>query len=323
MNFRTEIAIQKPESFQEIDHSAKVLLLGSCFSENIGDKLSYFKFQSHANPFGVLFHPKAIEDTIVRTVSAKQFLSEEIFFHNEQYHSFEVHSSLSNSDAETHLNKLNETLKVSYETLKDITHVIITFGTAWVYEYIESKKIVANCHKLPQSAFKKRLLSVDEIVKSSETITSEIGKLNKKCQVIFTVSPVRHLKDGYVENQQSKAHLLAAIHQMIANSTPKTLHVSPTYFPSYEIMIDDLRDYRFYKEDMIHPNQQAVDYIWEKFQDVWVSEEAKTIMNRVQEVQRGLAHKPFNPEGEAHKKFLINLESKKQKLQEEFTFMKF
>lgn len=315
MNFRTQIPICK-QSDNLIDYHSRLLLLGSCFSENIGGKLSYFKFQSEINPFGILFHPKAIETFLDRVTHKKLYTEDELVFHNEQYHCFDAHSCLSNANKNSLLNNLNSIIELTAKKISEATHVIITLGTAWVYEYNNTGKIVANCHKIPQKQFNKQLLSVDQIKNSLINIEQQIRSINPKAQLIYTVSPVRHIKDGFVQNQQSKAHLLTAIHQ-VTNST------NECYFPSYEIMMDELRDYRFYKEDMIHPNQVAVNYIWERFAGVWISKSALDTMKDVEVVQKGLAHKPFNPNSEQYLKFVEQLEVKKKRLREKYPFIFF
>ncbi len=315
MNFRTQIPIFK-QSDNLIDYHSNLLLLGSCFSENIGEKLSYFKFQSQINPYGILFHPKAIETFLDRMINQKFYSEEELVFQNEQYHCLDAHSSLSSTNKEDLLNNLNSILTSTFEQIKSTTHIVLTLGTAWVYEYNNTEKIVANCHKIPQREFNKRLLSVDEIIGSLFNIEQQIRSINSKAQLIYTVSPVRHIKDGFVQNQQSKAHLLTAIHQ-VTNST------NECYFPSYEIMMDELRDYRFYKEDMIHPNLVAVNYIWERFAGVWISKSALDTMKDVEVVQKGLAHKPFNPNSEQYLKFVEQLEVKKKRLREKYPFIFF
>ena len=312
MNFRTQIPINI-QSNNLIDYHSKLLLLGSCFSENIGEKLSYFKFQSESNPFGILFHPKAIETFLDRVINQKLYSEEELTFQNEQYHCLDVHSSLSNSNKEDLLNNLNSILTSTFAQVKSTTHIVLTLGTAWVYEYLKTGRTVANCHKIPQKEFNKKLLSVDEIGKSLVNIEKLIKSVNSKVRIIYTVSPVRHIKDGFVQNQQSKSHLLTAIHQMS----------NVSYFPSYEIMMDELRDYRFYKEDMIHPNQVAVDYIWERFVETWVSEKSFSTMKEVGVIQKGMAHKPFNPNSEQHKKFLRNIENKKRELSKLYPLISF
>ncbi|PLB17868.1 MAG: GSCFA family protein [Flavobacteriaceae bacterium FS1-H7996/R] len=285
--------------------------------ENIGEKLSYFKFQNSINPFGILFHPKAIETFITKAINKTSYSEKDIFFYNEQWHCFDAHSKLSNPSKETLLHNLNEAIKATNKQIHKSTHIIITLGTAWVYRLLESNQLVANCHKVPQKQFAKELLSVEAITKSLETIVNLIRSVNSKASIIFTVSPVRHIKDGFIENTQSKAHLITGIHSN--NQQPTTNN----YFPSYEIMMDELRDYRFYVEDMLHPNQTAINYIWEKFQEVWVSSEAIKTMKLVDEVQKGLQHKPFNPDSEAHQKFLLGIKEKQLQLKKEYPHIKF
>ncbi len=316
MNLQTLIPLQK-EAHHQIDYTSKLFLLGSCFSENIENKLSYYKFQSVQNPLGILFHPKAIEHLILNSINAKEYTEEHIFELNERWHCFDAHSQLSNNVKEELLHNLNEAIKTTKEQLTNSTHIIITLGTAWVYRYISSDKIVANCHKVPQKQFLKELLSVDEVTESLESITALIRSINPQASIIFTVSPVRHVKDGFVQNQQSKSHLIAGIHNVI--EPRKNIH----YFPSYEIMMDELRDYRFYQEDMIHPNQTAIHYIWEKFVYSWFNESSLSTMKRVEEIQKGITHKPFNPNSEAHQKFLDKLKFKQEQLLKEFSFMEF
>jgi len=324
MEFRTQISILK-QTDNLIDYQSKMLLLGSCFSENIGDKFEYYKFQSDVNAFGILFHPKAIETFIERVVKQNFYSEEDLIFHNERYHCFDAHSSLSNSNKTALLNNLNEILKSTHQRITESTHLVITLGTSWVYHHTERNHTVANCHKIPQKAFEKRILSVQEIEGSLENIEQLIRSINNNIQLIYTVSPVRHIKDGFVENQQSKAHLLIAIHNVIANEA-KQSHDSTSilsYFPSYEIMMDELRDYRFYTEDMLHPNQTAVDFIWNQFKAVWIKENTAITMKKVATIQNGLAHKAFNPSSEQHQLFLKQLEAKKENLLADFPFMKF
>ena len=201
-------------------------------------------------------------------------------------------------------------------SLETTSNIIITLGTAWVYRHIASKKIVANCHKVPQKEFQKELLITDEIKTSLENCMALVKKVNPNAQFIFTVSPVRHLKDGFVENQRSKAHLITALHQMINGN-------DVSYFPAYEIMMDELRDYRFYGKDMLHPNELAVDYIWEKFRSVWISPDCLSVMEEVDSIQKGLMHRPFNPDSVGHQKFRTSLQAKITYLQEKYPFMKF
>jgi lysophospholipase L1-like esterase len=321
MNLQTKIPLIK-QTHNQIDYQSRLLLIGSCFVENMGEKLDYFKFQSLQNPFGILFQPLAIENLITNAINEKEFTEEDVFFQNEQWHCFTAHSKLSHSNKDVLLNTLNNQIHLTAKQLKSASHIIITLGTAWVYRHIETDTIVANCHKVPQKKFLKELLSIDEISQSLEAIVSLIRSVNQTSTVIFTISPVRHLKDGFVENTQSKAHLISAIHEFI-NQKSLIANRQSYYFPSYEIMMDELRDYRFYTEDMIHPNQTAINYIWEIFKEVWISNEAAKTMDDVEAIQKGLQHKPFNPNSEAHKLFLQKLSEKIEQLQSHFPHILF
>jgi len=316
MNFTTKIPIT--QNANPIDYNSKIVSFGSCFAENMGDKLLYYKFQTQVNPFGIIFNPFSIEKLIERVVLQRYFTKDDIFFFNERWHCYEVHSELSDADSEVFLSKLNQILSDTQKQLQQATHIIITYGTSWVYRHIETNGIVANCHKVPQKQFSKELLSIDSIQKSIQNTVSLIATLNPKCNFIFTVSPVRHLKDGFVENQVSKAHLIAAIY-----ATTNTKQQTLNYFPSYEIMMDELRDYRFYADDMMHPSPMAIDYIWERFAATQIDASAITTMELVQTIQKGLAHRPFNPNSESHQKFEANLKEKIATLEAQYSFMKF
>ncbi|WP_274473841.1 GSCFA domain-containing protein [Mangrovimonas aestuarii] len=315
MKLQTQVPIH-PEKCN-IDYNSKLLLMGSCFVDNIGEKLKYFKFQSEVNPFGVLFNPFAILRLFERAANKEVFTESDVFFHNEQWHCFEAHSKLSHSDKGIVVSGLNEALSILSKQLLEATHVVITLGTAWVYRKKSSQSVVANCHKVPQTQFTKELMSVENVAQITRDAVNLIQNLNPNVKVIYTVSPVRHIKDGMVENNRSKAHLISGIHSTLE-------HVENTfYFPSYEILMDELRDYRFYAEDMIHPNITAINYIWERFEKVWLDPTLEGTMKMVDTVQKGLKHKPFNPISEAHQRFLITLKYKQQQLQEKYPFMSF
>ncbi len=316
MQFRTKISI--PKSDNPIDYNSKIVSLGSCFAENMTEKLDYFKFQNACNPFGIIFNPISIEKMIYRVVNQFFYTENDIFFHNERWHCYEVHSDLSNSNKEEFLENLNAVLRTSLIQLLQASHIIITYGTSWVYRNIESNAVVANCHKVPQKEFSKEILSIETIENSLKNTIDLIQKINPKANIVFTVSPVRHLKDGFVENQVSKANLITAIYQTI-NDKPQTIN----YFPSYEIMMDELRDYRFYAEDMIHPSQVAIDYIWERFSETFISEESHSMMKEVETIQKGLQHRPFNPNSESHQQFLSKLQDKMVKIQKQFPEIQF
>ena len=298
MNFRTEINPKKHEN-NHINYNSKLLLIGSCFTNNIGIKLDYFKLKVLINPFGVIFNPKAIEKLILASLNEVVYTENDLVFHNEHWHCLDLHSDFSHSKKEMVLDFINTSIIDTKDYLKKTSHILITLGSSWVYRYHRTNNLVANCHKIPQKKFKKELLSVEEISQSLSNIISKIKKNNPKVTIIFTVSPVRHLKDGFVENQLSKAHLLTAIHQ-----------VNAPYFPAYEIMMDDLRDYRFYKKDMLHPNNMAIDYIWEKFVATWINSSENEIMEQVNQIQKGLTHRPFNEKSEKHQLFLEKIQQK-------------
>lgn len=305
MNFTTQITI--PQNNFLIDFSSEIITLGSCFSDEMGAKFNYFKFKVNANPFGVVFNPKSIENLIKRAVNEIWFTENDLVFHNELWHSFDVHSDFSSVDKDLILNRLNNTLNLFITHLKMASHVYITFGTSWVYVLHDSNKIVSNCHKLPQSHFTKKLLTVQEIESSIRSIFELVKKVNPECNIVFTVSPVRHIKDGFVENQRSKSHLITAIHNEISSQN--------NYFPSFEIMMDELRDYRFYASDMLHPSVLAIDYIWKKFAQASINPNLKDVLLEIDSIQKSVAHKPFNPGTENYQKFLTNLNIKIENLQ--------
>lgn len=321
MQFRTKITIPKSEN--PIDYDSKIVSLGSCFAENMAEKLDYFKFQNVCNPFGIIFNPVSIEKIIHKTIRQELFTDKDIFFHDERWHSFDVHSDCSNSGKDELIANLNAILKSTHQQIIESTHIIITYGTSWVYRNIKTNEIVANCHKVPQKQFGKEILSVETIEKSIKTTLDLIQKINPKANFIFTVSPVRHLKDGFVENQLSKAHLITALNEVL----DQTVSVPPSgargLFPSYEIMMDELRDYRFYAEDMLHPSSVAIEYIWERFSETSISPESHSVMEEVKSIQKGLQHRPFNPNSENHQQFLSKLQDKMTKIQRQFPRIQF
>ncbi len=308
MNFTTKVPIEKYQS--PIDYNSKIVSIGSCFSENIAKKFDYFKFENVVNPFGIIFNPISIEKIIFRIVNKVEFTEKDIFFHNESWHCYEVHSELRHENKEEFLDNLNSILESTNNQLTKSTHFIITYGTAWVYKLKTTNQVVANCHKVAQNQFDKEILSVEIVENAIENSISLIQKVNPDCNFIFTISPVRHIKDGFVENQRSKSYLITALQSVICNL--KFLN----YFPSYEIMMDELRDYRFYADDMLHPSQQAIDFIWGRFFENYVCEKEFATMNQVCEIQRALQHKPFNPNSESHQLFLSKLQDKIMAIQQ-------
>ena len=315
MNFTTPVPVSK--SSHQIDYSSEVLLLGSCFSEHMGNKLDYYKFQILQNPFGILFHPWAIENLITKAINGEKYIPSDVFENQGLWHSFDAHSRLSDLNQNALLNTLNTALSDTQKKLATASHIIITLGTSWIYRFITSDTFVANCHKIPQKNFLKELFSTVKVQESLEAINALIRSVNENTQIIYTVSPVRHLKDGFIENQRSKSHLIAAIHDLV---DPRK---RVNYFPAYEIMTDELRDYRFYDTDMIHPNATAVQYIWDKFKFNWINEKVYSLMDKVGKVQKGMMHRPFNPDAAAHQNFLMQLEILKKEIKEEYPHIRF
>ena len=306
--FRTPINIASIKSSdRKIDYRSKVLMIGSCFVENIGEKLDYYKFDTLVNPYGILFHPLAILKLFQDVKNKRVYSEKDLVYHHELWQSMHHHSDLSHPDKNVVLSTINQQIKNTREYLSESSHIVITLGTAWVYHFIEQDTLVANCHKIPAERFVKRLLTVKEIQSGLSKIVQFIQDLAPQAQIIFTLSPVRHLRDGMIDNMHSKARLLTAIHHTIDQH-------STYYFPSFEIMMDDLRDYRFYKDNMLHPNTLAINYIWDIFKDVWISSEAEETMQKVDKVQKGLQHKPNFTATKAHQAFVRNLDQLKKDL---------
>ncbi|MBT8287231.1 MAG: GSCFA domain-containing protein [Bacteroidia bacterium] len=316
MDFRISIPFSK-QDHNQIDYHSEIVFFGSCFAENMADKINYYKFRQTSNPFGILYHPLALENLITRSINNTLFTKNDCLEVNDRWISLETHSRLSAQTADELIERLNSALLKTQQGLLNASHVVITLGTSWVYRHISSDRLVANCHKIPQKAFLKELLGVDKIRESLDALINLIKQVNDGVVLIFTVSPVRHIRDGIIENARSKANLISAIHELI--EPRKKIH----YFPAYEIMMDELRDYRFYADDMIHPSRMAIHYIWEKFSSVWLKPETTGIMKEVDAIQKALAHKPFQPESKSHLMFKEELDSRITKLKQRYDFISF
>lgn len=284
MKFRTEVHIQ--ESKVKIDIEDKIFSIGSCFASEMADLFSQGQLQTANNPFGTIFNPYSINNSIKRLHDAEWYQEEELISFDEEYISLDHHSSFDTRFIHQTLKKINDEITVGNHFLQDTNWVIITYGSSFIYNFQPKNKLVANCHKIPQKFFDKKILTNLEI---ADSIFNTILNLKDICkdnvQILFSVSPVRHTKDGMVENQLSKSRLINAIHEVIG--TMSDCH----YLPIYEIMVDDLRDYRFYKEDMIHPNSQAVNYIFEKFGDSYFSEDTKAFIKENFKINKALEHR--------------------------------
>lgn len=303
MKFRTEIT--PPKEMFSIAHRDKIMMIGSCFVENISSRMQEAGFQLDINPFGILYNPISISNALYDLLNRESYSEADLFSHNGIYRSFSHHGRFSGIEKETVLQEINLQLKTSKEFLKKASYLIITFGTAKVYRLLSSGEVVSNCHKLAADRFSHELLSVTSIQNVWTQCLHQLQEINPRLKVIFTVSPIRHWKDGIHENQLSKSVLFVALNQILTD-------VSDTYyFPSYEIMMDDLRDYRFYKEDMVHPNSQAIDYIWQKFGNTYFSDATQSLIKEWESIQQAFNHKPFNPGSEEHRHFLQKAQARK------------
>ena len=303
MKFRTEIEVTPLA--EGLEYGAKIFALGSCFAENISERLRRAKFSIESNPFGVLFNPFSIANAIERLDDARTFAVCDVKGVGECFYSFDAHSSLDGKTQTEAFGNLNRAVAQGSKALHDAEWVILTFGTAWVYEH--EGRVVANCHKQPASQFERRRLSVEEIVERYSRILA--GVLRDK-RVILTVSPVRHIGDGLQENSVSKATLRLAVEELVAKFE------NVCYFPSYEILIDDLRDYRYYADDLAHPSKMAVEYVWECFCEAVLADDAKAKLPLVEQVVAAAEHRPFNPESEAHKAFCRKMLAKAESMPE-------
>ncbi len=307
MNFTTPVNI-KPN--KTIDHNSRIVMLGSCFAENIGKKLIDCGFNVVMNPMGILYNPISIFSTLSRIIEERKFTENELFQHNGLWTSFMHHGSFSHSDKSEALRLMNEKLHQGHKQLKNATHLIITFGSAEVYEH--NGLVVSNCHKLPSREFTHRLLSIDEIITSSISLSY----LNPQLSTIFTISPVRYLGDGAHHGQINKATLLLATEQLCQTTGAK-------YFPSYEIMMDELRDYRYYAADMIHPSETAIEYIFERFTTTYLTEEAIRIAEEVLKIKKSLSHRPLHPDSDEYIKFKKKLSQQIDAIVKKYPDIKF
>lgn len=290
MKFRTEISIAPLEV--GLSHASRIFALGSCFAERVSERLRRSKFSIVSNPLGVLFNPLSIANAIERLDATRTFAVCDIKAGKESFFSYDAHSSFDGTTHTEAFANLNRAVAQGAKALKEADWVLLTFGTAWVYE--KEGKVVANCHKQPASEFVRRRLSVAEIVERYTLLLE--GSLRDK-EVIFTVSPVRHLGDGLDGNGASKATLRLAIEELCER------YDNAHYFPSFEILIDDLRDYRYYGDDMVHPSTMAVEYVWERFCRYALSAEAQELLPKIEQIVAASEHRPLNPDSEAHRLF--------------------
>lgn len=304
MVFRTELLSKSVE--KKIDYASMSLFIGSCFSNNIGDLLKDRKFNAIINPFGTVYNPSSICSQLENILNNHKVVSEDLTEVQKNYCHHDYHSMFNNVNMESVVSKINAVIQSCHEYIKKVDLIFITLGTSWVYELKETNKIVANCHKKSTSMFNKRLLTLNEINESMEKIHNLLISFNPSVKIVYTLSPVRHIKDGIVENAISKALLKVAIHEQMTNK-------ACSYFPAYEYMMDDLRDYRFYEEDLIHPNTVAIKYIWKKFTETYFSESTLHKVKEVEKIITFLNHRPVSPD-EVYESKLVEKQKELEKL---------
>ena len=313
--FRTEIT---PAAIDvEISHQNKLLCVGSCFAEQMGGRLEQFKFPTLINPFGIIYNPISIIDIFEKILSENNFKESDLFENHGLWHSFAHHGRFSHPEKKTTLKQINDALKQARLFLKKADRLILTLGTAHVFIYKKTNLVVANCHKMPSQLFDRRRLPVEEMAIPLISVLKKLKKQMPALEVIATVSPVRHLRDGVIENQRSKAALLLGLEE-VCQALPY-VH----YFPSYEIILDDLRDYRFYEKDLSHPNEMAMDYIWEKFGDVLFNKKTKELNEHILKLKNAAAHRPFHAASDAHQMFLKKQLEEINKLEKEYSELNF
>lgn len=296
MKFRTELETRPSD--RKINHSGNIFGIGSCFVSEIGERMQQYKFNTLINPFGTLFNPLAIENALMRVLTLSHYTSDEIFKYGEIHFSWDHHTSFDRLTASDTLAHINSELEKANTFVREASCFLLTFGTAWVYRLKDSGLFVANCHKVPAHVFEKSILTEKQVQASIKNCFDLITDVCPDAHIIATISPVRHTKDGIVENSLSKARLISALHEVIVR------YPQADYFPAYELVNDDLRDYRFYSEDLVHLNRMAVDYIWQKFSEVYFDSQTFSKLEQLKKINSALAHRPVNPKTVAYKEFL-------------------
>ncbi len=297
MNFHLEFPVS---SFsKKINYHHEILLMGSCFSENIGDAMKRYKFNTGINPHGILYNPASIAVALRSYINYTKVGEKDLFNSNGRWHSWQHHSRFSDIDKQACLDKINKSISAGTHLVRKGAWLFITFGSAFVYQHILTHQLVGNCHKIPPKEFTKSMLSVNEIINDYTLLIAELRNQNPDLKIVFTVSPVRYVRDGVVENNLSKALLIQAVHELVK------LNEGVFYFPAYELVIDDLRDYRFYESDLVHPTGQAIDYVFEKFATASFDNETLELLNTIRKIVAAKEHKPFDKKADAHRKFKI------------------
>lgn len=325
-NFR--LALEIPSFSKKVHLRDKLFLLGSCFTEHISKQLSANKFALLENPHGILFNPMSIASSMISYIEKRTYQSEDLFYFNELWNSWDHHSRFSHPDQQTALQQINNSQEAAHTFLQQSSWLIITLGSAFVYEWTAAPSplypgknrdtnIVANCHRVPADRFKKRLLAAEEVFAILDNLRYRLMLFNPDIKIIYTISPVRHIRDGLIENNKSKSVLIRSVHHMVEKFE------NHFYFPSYELVVDDLRDYRFYAEDMVHPNYLATQYVWEKFAVSCIDPSCYALMKEMEKINLALKHRAFNPGSQAHRQFLNSYLSKTKTLQQQYPYLDF
>lgn len=313
MKFRTELT--PPPASAQIKPGDKILLAGSCFAENIASKLTSLRWQILLNPHGILFNPASVDHCIQDIGEKKSYTPADLFEADGTFHSFRHHGMYSGTDASNVCSNINHHISLASNYIKEAQWCILSYGTAWIYRLLSSGEIVSNCHKVPQKKFTKELLSVLQLTEIIQSTIIALQNMNPDIRIIITVSPVRYLRDGFVENARSKAHLVTAVHEVLERQR------GVYYFPAYELFLDDLRDYRFTKEDLVHPNNQAIDYIWDKFEKSYFTPEALLFNADMQTLANMKNHRPLYPETRHYQQFQNKISELEMHLTKKYPFL--
>ncbi|MCK6648497.1 MAG: GSCFA domain-containing protein [Bacteroidia bacterium] len=305
LNFKADVFADK------LSYGQRLLFIGSCFAENIGEKMQERKFNCLINPHGVMYNPTSIAHALTRYLNNTSLKEEELFYAHEQWNSWEHHSRYSHVDKDQCITRINQEITAAHTYLKEAQWLFITFGSSFVYKLKDTGNYVGNCHKVPAVQFEKELLTGESIIKEYSELILQLKMFNPNLKIVFTVSPVRYTRDGLVENNRSKANLITAVHDLV------DAFENVFYFPAYEIVIDELRDYRFYKEDLVHPNEIAINYVYKKLTEVLLDEFTKKQQEKIVELLNAMRHKPFNEQSESHQKFKANYLARCKEIQKE------
>jgi hypothetical protein len=313
MEFQLPITIQPLAN--PIAYPDKIMLVGSCFTEHIGNYLHEMKFGVFQNPHGILFDPLSVGESLLSYIHQKEYTENDLVYLNELWQSWQHHSIFSNIDKEACLRAINESQEKAYLFLKNTKWLIITLGSSFSYRLVENGRAVANCHRAPAQNFHKHLLSIEEINTALDNSLYQLFRFNPGINVIFTVSPVRHIRDGVIENNRSKARLIETVHHFAGKF--QGIH----YFPAYELVIDILRDYRFFDLDMVHPNYQATSYVLEHFSAYGIEESSRQLMQEIKKIVIARRHKAFQPETKAHRIFLQTQLARAKELKNKYPYL--